>query len=378
MHLLAAAIVLLAETAAAEPYMALREGYTCADCHTNRSGGGMRTLLVEMHGSDILHLPNDGHGILPEVDERFSPNINRYLSVGTDFRLVDKLLFQDDPNASGKVDNNTAFRELDSHNIKVEQATLYGEVRLIPDYLSFYVDEQVAPGGASNREIFGLLGGVLPFDTYIKAGQFFAPWGLKVQDDDAFVSKLTGFNFDNNITGLEIGRTGEGLNVFASVADGADDNDTDPLLVGNGFYMWTGAGPFTSLMLGGSAAWESPGDDEFGAFTAYGGLSLGPLVLLGQGVFLDTEVDGNSTDSWIVYGEANYLMFGWLNAKFAFDWADPDTDVSDNNRNRFSFGFEPFLDQFLQLRLFYRVENGPEDVPNLNRDTLTLEAHLFF
>jgi hypothetical protein len=32
----------------------------------------------------------------------------------------------------------------------------------------------------------------------------------------------------------------------------------------------------------------------------------------------------------------------------------------------------------LQVRLFYRIANGPENQPNLNRDTLTLEGHLFF
>ena len=58
--------------------------------------------------------------------------------------------------------------------------------------------------------------------------------------------------------------------------------------------------------------------------------------------------------------------------------ADPDDDAGDNNRNRVSFGFEPFLDRFVQMRLFYRVLNGPETAPNQNRDELTLELHLFF
>jgi hypothetical protein len=32
----------------------------------------------------------------------------------------------------------------------------------------------------------------------------------------------------------------------------------------------------------------------------------------------------------------------------------------------------------LQVRLFYRVLNGPEDRPDQNRDELTLELHVFF
>ena len=67
-----------------------------------------------------------------------------------------------------------------------------------------------------------------------------------------------------------------------------------------------------------------------------------------------------------------------MNAKFAFDYFDPDVDTSDDARNRFSIGVEPFLDEYLQLSLFYRILNGPKDELNANRDELTLEGHLFF
>ncbi|TFH21960.1 MAG: hypothetical protein E4H03_09450 [Myxococcales bacterium] len=72
------------------------------------------------------------------------------------------------------------------------------------------------------------------------------------------------------------------------------------------------------------------------------------------------------------------LLFGWMNAKFAFDWTDPSDNASSDERNRFSFGLEPFLDQYLQLRLFYRVYNGPKNNLNANRDELKIEAHVFF
>ncbi len=365
-------------TSHGEPYMALREGFACGDCHTNRTGGGMRNLTAEMHAGQILRLPRDGQGILPEVDERFSPNINRYLSVGTDFRVVDRLLFQDNPDANGRVENNTAFRQVDSNDIRVDEANLYADVRLVPDYLSFYVDERVAPGGAENREVFGLLDKVLPLGAYLKAGQFFAPWGLKTQDDDSYVNSVPGFSFDRNVAGAEVGRSGDGLNWFFSVADGADDSDTDPLLIANSYYSWHSAGLLSGALLGGSAAYETPGSNEFGAYTVYAGLGLGNWQWLAQGAFVDTEITGDKNRSWMGYGEANYLLFGWLNAKFVFDWLDPDDGQGDDVQNRLSFGLEPFLDQFLQVRLFYRVLNGPENQANLNRDTLTLEAHLFF
>jgi hypothetical protein len=181
--------------------------------------------------------------------------------------VADELLFQDNPDANGRVENNTAFRSLDSNDLDVEEANLYGEVRLVPDYLSFYVDERVAPGGAENREIFGLVDRILPFGAYIKGGQFFAPWGLKTQDDDSYVNSVPGFSFDRNVAGVEVGRTGDGLNWFLSVADGADNLDTDPLLIANSYYSWRQHGVMTGALVGGSAAHETPGSNEFGAYT---------------------------------------------------------------------------------------------------------------
>ncbi len=356
----------------AEPYMALREGSSCADCHTNRTGGGMRSFLVEMHSADVLHI-KDGEGIFPEPDERFSPQIASWLRIGADFRVTDRLEFQDDPDAQGRVDNNTAFREIESNDIDVEQATVYGSLTLIQDYLTFYVDERFAPGGADNREAFGIIDQMLPGETYIKAGRFFPAWGLKLQDDEAFVGAASGFNFDRTVTGLEVGRGGMGLNWFLTVAEGTEDDDTDQLLMGSAFYLTE-----NGFMMGASAAHDEPDENEIDAFSWFGGLSVGRLVGLAQGVYMDTDVSGVNTQSWAAYGELDYLIGGWMNAKLAFDYLDPDVDVSDDARNRFSIGVEPFLDEYLQIRMFYRVLNGPQDQPAANRDELTLEGHIFF
>jgi hypothetical protein len=364
--------------AAAEPYMALREGWSCGDCHTNRTGGGMRNVTVDTHAADILNLPNGGKGIFGDTDERFSPRLSDWITVGADFRVADRLVFQDEPEEDGEVENNTAFREPDSNDVDIDLATVYGEIRLIPDKLSFYVDERFAPGGADNREAFLLLDGVLPGQTYAKGGRFFAPWGLKLQDDEAFVNALTGFSFDRSVTGLEIGRSGEGINWSLSGSEATEDDDLDQLFTANAYYLWSEAGPFQGIMLGASAATDEPGDTQFDAYTTYGGFSVGPLAVLGQGALVDTDVDGDSTKTWVAYGEANWLLAGWINTKVAFDWADPDDGTDEDERNRVSFGFEPFLDRFLQVRLFYRVLNAPEDDVERNRDELILELHGFF
>jgi hypothetical protein len=286
---------------------------------------------------------------------------------------LDRLVFQDEPDTNGRVENNTAFRDVDSNDIDVEQATVYAAIDLIRDYVTFYVDQRFAPGGADNREAFALVDQMLPGDTYIKAGRFFPAWGLKLQDDEAFVSSVSGFNFDRTVTGLEIGRGGTGLNWYVTAAEGTEDNDTDQLFMGSASYISE-----RGLMIGASIAHDEPDDNELNAFTWFGGFSLGRLAVLAQGVFIDAEVGAVDSEGWAAYGEANYLFGDWLNAKLAFDYYDPDTNTADDARNRISVGIEPFLDEYLQLRMFYRVLNGPENEPNANRDELTIEGHLFF
>ncbi len=90
------------------------------------------------------------------------------------------------------------------------------------------------------------------------------------------------------------------------------------------------------------------------------------------------------------YVEANYLLFRWMNLKLAFDYADSDgrivrtvdgqsvLDLANDNESRFSIGLEPFLNRFVQPRIFYRVNNGVKSNPTHNQNTLLLEAHVFF
>lgn len=371
--------------ARAEPYMALRDGFTCGDCHTNRTGGGMRNVTAEMHAGDILRLPRGGKGVLPAHEQWFSPNINEYFSVGADFRMVETLLFQDDPDTGGRVDNNTAFRSLQSNDFDLAQGTLYAQLRLIPDSFSLYIDERVAPGSASNNEGFGLLENALPWKIYVKAGRFFPGWGLKLEDDGAFVASTSGLNFNRTLSGIEIGRSALGWNWNASISEGGDKFHM--LVLGSGSYVWGKTGPLGGSMIGASIAYSEPDDLRSLSYAIYGGFSIANLTMLAQGSLLDSQSDASDTlgnpyvddnSAWVAYVEADYLLLGWLNAKAAFDWHDPDDSGGEDAQNRVSLGLEAFLDRFLQVRTFYRVHNGPEDMLAANRDTLTLEAHLLF
>ena len=59
--------------------------------------------------------------------------------------------------SNGQVDNDEIFRgNLLNNDINVSEANGYFEARLIPEVLTLYVDQSVAPT-TNNREAWGLL-----------------------------------------------------------------------------------------------------------------------------------------------------------------------------------------------------------------------------
>src|SRR5262245_33707375 len=197
----------VAGAATAEPYIAVREGYKCSACHVNLTGGGMRTSFVSAHAREIMHYPDWWAALTKPVDS-FSGEINQYVGIGTDLRTSLTLIMQDQ-GTSGRVKNDKAFRwTLQETDISVNESVGYLNVNLIPDLLTFYLDERFAPS-VDTREVFGMLS--LPWDIYAKAGKMFLPYGLQIQDDNAFIrggrngSATSGFSFFVSQPAFELG-----------------------------------------------------------------------------------------------------------------------------------------------------------------------------
>ena len=178
-----------------EPYLSVRTGFRCSQCHTNRTGGGGRNKFGSVYAQAFL----------PNAKKPFvGRSLNDYVSVGGNMRFL----------ATGKasgVTPRTSF-ELTEANIQVE-------ARLIPDVLAVYVDEIVGPGGASTREAFALLED-LWLDGYVKAGKFLLPYGLRLLDDAAFIRQRTGFNYNTPDQGVELGIEPGPLSLFVSLTNG--------------------------------------------------------------------------------------------------------------------------------------------------------------
>ena len=354
----------------AEPYLMVREGAKCSACHTNESGGGKRTAFAHIHSKDILHdldlLP------IPAGVKAFNGEISQYVSIGADFRARNTTLFADRLRRDGTVPGNLAFRRKTLTNeLALRQATLYAQVDLWPDILSLYVDEDIN-GGATNREAFGLLRGVLPWDSYVKAGRLFPTFGLRVHDDDAFIRRRSGFTFTNPDEGIEVGIQPGPFSLATSITNG-DRGDKDIQFTINGYGVFEDIPVVRSVMAGLSYARIS---DRKNVIGLYAGSNLWRFSYLGELDFIDDRrvATASRRDHFAAYGELNFLALDWLNIRGTFDFVKVSKD---RDQVRWAIGVEPFINKYIQPRLQYRVNNGPPTQPELNQDELWLELHFF-
>jgi len=385
--MLGVVVLTIAGPALAEPYFAVREGFKCSACHVNMTGGGKRTDLVSTHARDILHYPSF-FGAFSNPPDFFSGEINKYLGLGADVRASETAVFQNE-GTNGRVNNDKVFRgRLETNSLSLTETALYAELRLIPDYLTVYVDERVQPS-TDNREAFGLVHGFIPGNGYIKAGRMFLPYGLQLQDDTAFIrggangSANTGFSFNQQQAGFEIGFEPGPFTLVAAVTDGPP-NDRDVQITTTASVLLTDLPVVHSILLGNSFSRVGPPGSETVLFGFFGGSNIERFTWLTEADFRSDKnqaTNGKRQGTFIAYAEGDYLLFDWLNIKVTGDYADDDGDLSqraDDSENRVGIGIEPFLNRFLQPRLFYRVSNGVQAKPTHNQNVLLAEMHFFF
>ncbi|HJZ12388.1 MAG TPA: hypothetical protein VJ521_09570, partial [Acidobacteriota bacterium] len=132
-------IILMSSLCFAEPYLAAREGLRCSSCHLNQTGGGQRNRMGAGYGA--LDLPWQKVDMTQKKIPHYWSFLDDLIAIGGDFRVLNRSIFEEDNH------RNT---------FQTEKSNVYLSLNLIPDMLSFYLDESVAQGGAQSREIFGL------------------------------------------------------------------------------------------------------------------------------------------------------------------------------------------------------------------------------
>lgn len=354
------AILLLSAAAIsvqAEPYLAVSTGLQCSACHSHPAGGGKRNAFGNAFAQTSMpaqRIGGDDAGI-------WTGELGRWFAIGGDLRAEYRYI--ETPN------------QPDASSFDVSRATVYLEATVIPSRLSVYIDQQLAPNGSLNREAYVNLRDASG-KWHVAAGQFFLPYGLRLQDDSAFVRRVTGINFTNPDRGVQVGYESGPLSTILSLTNGsggAAESDTGKQASLLATYVRPGWRLGLSLNTNDSDA----GDRQMQGLFA--GLKTGPVAWLAEADWIrdDAPFDGH-TDSLAGLLEANWLFLRGHNLKLSWDYHDPDVDIDENREARWSAVWEYTPMQFLQSRLGVRVYDGIPQVDQQNRTEAFLELHGFF
>ena len=356
------------QAALAEPYLAIRTGFKCGQCHVNMSGGGKRTGFGAIYTQTFLPWKQ----VRTQSQKSFfNGQVSDQISFGMNLRFVNQTTFGvDRPRQAYKRDNT----------LDITEGNLYLQMEVIKDFLSIYLDETITPSGASNRESF-LLVKSLPLSTYVKAGRILLPYGLRLLDDDSFIRQKTGFNYDNQDLGAEIGFEPGPFSFSIAGSNGTQGGAEVNL---DKQFSAVGSVVFRRLRVGGSFSRNRVPEILTYTYGGFAGLNFGRFTLLGEADIIEERVKGQEKqreklgDQLAAFGELDFLLTRGINLKAAYDFYDPGRKLDEDERNRLTVGVEAFLTQFLQFRGLYRFADSVPQKPREREDQLIFEIHAFF
>jgi hypothetical protein len=347
----------LASAAAyAEPYIAVQTGLKCMQCHVNPTGGGLRGVYGDIFAQTAMPATQLDTG--PDL---WSGTVTKFLRIGGDLRT--EALATEVPGSKT------------ISQFELEQARAYLEAQVIPDRLIAYVDEQVAPGGALNREAYVLYWSA-NHDWYIKAGQMYLPFGFRLQDATAFVQQASGINMTTPDQGAEFGWLHGHWDAQFDVTNGtasgpvADSRKEYTTQVSWVESVWrTGVAANYNDKLGGSKS----------LFGLFGGLRTGPISWLAQAEVVDDRSLGFEQGRELAtLLEGNWLIARGNNLKITGEYLDPNRDVHNNGQTRWSVVYELTPIQFAQVRAGVRYYDGIPQSDAQNTRLYFVELHGFF
>jgi hypothetical protein len=336
----------------AEPYFAVMTGQKCAACHVNQTGGGKRTEFGNIFAQTQLAARTP-----PKI---WDGKVMEYLAIGGNVRA----------NATAVTTDNTE----DTFDFDLDEALVYLEVPLLADRLTFYVDQQVGPNSL-NREAFALLR-FPDANAYLKAGKMFLPFGWRLEDDSEFIRQVPGINYttpDDGIEGgMDIGQWTLQLALTNGSAGGAETNRGK---------QWSALASYVQAnwRIGASANYNDADDDSRTMYGGFAGLKTGPVSWLGEIDFISDDALGpDGRDQWTSFVEANWWIHKGHNLKATYGWFDPDDDVDEDERARYSLVYEWFPFAFTQLRAGIRSNDGIPQNDAQNSDIVFVQLHAFF
>lgn len=348
--------LIFSAAARAEPYFAVREGFQCAQCHVNPTGGGLRNTFGNAYAQSQLAATKIDTG-----DLVWTGSISSMLQIGGNLRANANVV---------EIPNRPKTREFD-----LDQARLYLNFAVIPNRLSIYLDELVAPDAATNREAF------VRYQSSsqrwsVKAGQMYLPFGYRLQDDNAFVRQLSGINMATPDRGVEFswdpGSVSMQLAITNGSGGGSETNTGKQYSLQTAFVqrVWR---------LGVAANHNDSATGDRSAAGLFTGIKTGPFTWLAEADYVvDKGLAGGNRKMLAGLIEGNWLVRQGHNLKLTAEQLEPDRDVDEDDQARFSAVYEYTPIQYLQLRLGARYYDGIPQNALQNRRMAFLEMHGFF
>ena len=348
------AVAFFSVSAYAEPYMAVRTGFKCSQCHLNQTGGAGRTEYGSAYTQYKLVMEQTQSLIKNSRDKgvsSFNPKLNESVTLGANFR-TEQFVTQEEGSAP-------ADRQ---HSIS--EANLYINVELVKNFLSFYVDQTMAPTTSANREMW-MMARNLPGNSYVKVGRTLLPYGLRIMDDQAFIRSATGYGYGRHDLAGEIGFEPGPLSLVANLT--------------NTHFSSVGSVVFRNFRVGGSYGATTEGEQ----FTTYGpfvGASYGPFTAMAEVDFIEAASGDSTIKKVAQFYEINVVPWQGVNLKTTYEYFDRNTKVANrrDGQSRMTFGAEVFPIQYLQVGLYYRVNQFIPQNDGANQDVLIGRAHVFF
>ena len=350
----------------AEPYLAVRTGEKCMACHVNPTGGGKRTEAGARCGQIQMparRLDLKTGALVDGGDAGTTPwtgAINDHLALGGDLR-------------SG-LEGRNAQTGADTSAFNT-RAQVYVEVKPIVDRLTVYLDERVAPGTATTREAYGMLW-LGERTAYLKAGRLFVPFGLRIEDDTAFIRQASGTTFsssDDGVEGgLELGPWSAALAVTNGAGGGAETNRSKQV---SGLASYVRQ----SWRVGASASTNSSETADRRMQSLFAGLRTGIVSWLASAVRVTDEAQTmGRVQQYASLVEGNLAVAKGHNVKLTYEYLDPNRTVREDQRERYSAVWEYTPFQFTQLRAGLRKNQGIPQNAAQNGTDLFLQWHAFF
>lgn len=354
----ALSLLFLSRPAMAEPYLAVRQGLPCSGCHVNPTGGGLRNAAGVAFAQNQMAARHIDTG-----DTQWLGELSRFVAFGGDFRA--SATYTEIPNEpDGKFEFAT------------DELRAYLDIRVIPDRLSVYVDQRLAPGSSENREAYAQLW----FDDsrryYAKAGKMYLPFGFRLEDDTALVREVSLIGYDTPDNGVEFGLESGAWNAQLAVSNGTAGGPE----TGSG-KQWSLRGEYVgpAWRLGASYNFNDAGDTERHLGALHAGVRTGPVAWLAEVDYVeDRGLPGGPLRRSAGLIEADWMPRRGHNLKLTAESLDPDTDLDHDRQDRYSLVYEYVPVQFLQLRGGVRVYDGAPGDDLGNRRFGFIELHGFF